>query len=70
LLAYIEDCANRATLNGDIEGLLLTGLTSVGVTLLARFVDRTGDVQTASLIVSQVPLRKFKDTRVEDWVDR
>ncbi|RKP27137.1 hypothetical protein SYNPS1DRAFT_6701, partial [Syncephalis pseudoplumigaleata] len=32
------------------------------------FVDRTGDVQTAGLIVSQVPLRKFKDPRVDEWV--
>ncbi|KAI9597959.1 hypothetical protein BDF19DRAFT_433141 [Syncephalis fuscata] len=68
LLVYIEEYATRATARGDIDGLILTGLTSVGVGLLSRFVDRTGDVQTASLIVSQVPLRKFKDARVEDWV--
>lgn len=39
---------------GNLEGILLTGLTKNGVDLMESYVDRTGDVQTASYCMLQV----------------
>ena len=39
---------------GNLEGILLTGLTKDGVDLRESYVDRTGDVQTASYGMLQV----------------
>ena len=55
---------------GDVEGVLLTGLTTSAVDLFEQTVNRYGDVQTASLVMSYVVPQRFKDKRVEDWVER
>jgi hypothetical protein len=68
---------------GRLEGLLLTGLTDDGLAVLASYVDRTGDVQTVSLLatvamglVSQgqagsAPLRTVQsDPRLTGWYVR
>lgn len=39
---------------GNLEGILLTGLTKNGVDLMESYVDRTGDVQTASFCMLKV----------------
>ena len=55
---------------GDVEGVLLTGLASRAVDLFEQTVNRYGDVQTASLVMSYMAPQKVKDKRVEDWVER
>ena len=39
---------------GNLEGILLTGLTKDGVDLMESYVDHTGDVQTASFCLLMV----------------
>lgn len=39
---------------GNLEGILLTGLTKDGVDLMESYVDHTGDVQTASFCMLRV----------------
>jgi len=46
---------------GNLEGILLTGLTKDGVDLMESYVDRTGDVQTASYCMLQVSV-SFQNT--------
>lgn len=43
--------------SGNLEGVLLTGLTRDGVELMETYVDQTGDVQTASFCMLKVPRR-------------
>lgn len=43
---------------GNLEGILLTGLTKDGVDLMESYVDRTGDVQTASFCMLKVLRRR------------
>lgn len=43
---------------GNLEGILLTGLTKDGVDLMESYVDRTGDVQTASFCMLKVRRRR------------
>lgn len=43
--------------SGNLEGILLTGLTKDGVDLMESYVDRTGDVQTASFCMLKVTFK-------------
>ncbi|KXS19318.1 hypothetical protein M427DRAFT_474074 [Gonapodya prolifera JEL478] len=54
---------------GNLEGLLLTGLQPAGIELLEKYVDKTGDVQTAALLGSVVVPGRFADPRVDEWVE-
>ncbi|KAG9050502.1 hypothetical protein FS837_004996 [Tulasnella sp. UAMH 9824] len=54
---------------GELDGLLFTGLTYRGMDLAQAYVDRTGDVQTAAILGSYVCPARFKDSRVEHWVE-
>lgn len=60
---------NKMVLMGDINGLILTGLTPIGVDLMEQYVNRTGDVQTAALLLSMAAPGRFNDIRVDDWVE-
>ncbi|XP_030677993.1 GATOR complex protein MIOS isoform X4 [Nomascus leucogenys] len=67
---YIEKLTNEMKEAGNLEGILLTGLTKDGVDLMESYVDRTGDVQTASYCMLQgSPLDVLKDERVQYWIE-
>lgn len=51
---YIDKLTNEMKEAGNLEGILLTGLTKDGVDLMESYVDRTGDVQTASFCMLKV----------------
>ncbi|KAF9583248.1 hypothetical protein BGW38_009933, partial [Lunasporangiospora selenospora] len=69
LMVYIHSTAEGLINGGEIDGMILTGLTEMGLDLLTNYVNRTGDIQTASLASSVAVPRYFKDPRVEEWVD-
>ncbi|KAF9081229.1 hypothetical protein BGX23_001114 [Mortierella sp. AD031] len=69
LMAYIQTTAESHTNSGEIDGMILCGLTEAGLDLLTNYVNRTGDIQTAALASSVAVPRYFKDGRVEEWVD-
>lgn len=56
---YMDKLTSEMKETGNLEGVLLTGLTRDGVELMETYVDRTGDVQTASFCMLKVasPLR-------------
>lgn len=47
---------------GNLEGILLTGLTKDGVDLMESYVDLTGDVQTASFSMLKVHTEVMKSS--------
>lgn len=57
---YIEKLTAEMKDAGNLEGLLLTGLTKDGVDLMESYVDITGDVQTASFCMLKVSPREIK----------
>ncbi|XP_005999518.1 GATOR2 complex protein MIOS isoform X2 [Latimeria chalumnae] len=70
LIRYIDKLMNEMKEAGNLEGILLTGLTKDGVDLMESYVDRTGDVQTASFCMLQgSPGDVVKDTRVQNWIE-
>ena len=68
---FVDRSVEELIASGNLEGLLLTGLSRDGIDLLQRYVDRTGDVQTASLVAIQAfPGEISRDIRVITWLDR
>lgn len=66
---YLNRLADTVIERGDIEGILLTGITMKGINLLQSFVDRTSDIQSACLIASFASPKYFVDKRVDMWVE-
>ncbi|XP_017309191.1 GATOR complex protein MIOS [Ictalurus punctatus] len=70
LSRYIDKLTNEMKEAGNLEGILLTGLTKDGVDLMESYVDRTGDVQTASFCMLRGSSAEVvKDTRVQCWIE-
>ncbi|RCK64511.1 SEH-associated protein 4 [Candida viswanathii] len=66
---YLNRIADSVVARGELEGLTLTGITPRGIDLLQSYVDRTTDVQTASLMASFACPRYFTDPRITHWTD-
>lgn len=69
LTIYLNKIAKKYILKGELEGLILTGITPRGIDLLQSYVDSTSDVQTAALITSFGCPRYFRDERAENWLE-
>ncbi|KAJ3242578.1 hypothetical protein HDU81_000023 [Chytriomyces hyalinus] len=71
LAGYLEALSDRVIKTGNLEGLMLTGLsTRAGFDLLESFIDVTSDFQTASLLavcgaIGGAP----EDSRVNEWIE-
>ncbi|KAG2464841.1 MIOA protein, partial [Polypterus senegalus] len=67
---YIDKLTSEMKDAGNLEGILLTGLTKDGVDLMESYVDRTGDVQTASFCMLKGSTGEVvKDPRVQCWIE-
>ncbi|KAH7928941.1 hypothetical protein BV22DRAFT_1030156 [Leucogyrophana mollusca] len=69
LTSYLRRISDRCSTRGDIEGIVVTGLTPPGIDIIQNYVDRTGDVQTAAILSSIVCPSKFEDCRAERWLE-
>ncbi|EGW31619.1 uncharacterized protein SPAPADRAFT_155043 [Spathaspora passalidarum NRRL Y-27907] len=69
LTVYLDRMAESVVNKGELEGLILTGITPRGIDLLQSYVDRTSDIQTAALIASYACPRYFTDQRITHWID-
>ncbi|OWB60207.1 hypothetical protein B5S29_g1076 [[Candida] boidinii] len=66
---YFEHIASEVIKQGEIEGLILTGLTKGGIDLLQSYVDKKSDIQSACLISAFACPKYFNDPRVEEWTE-
>jgi WD repeat-containing protein mio len=69
---YLVRCMEECNRSGNLEGLVVTGLSKSGIGILQTFVDRHVDIQTASLIVSRVviPAQWTTERKVcVEWVE-
>ncbi|SLM35570.1 WD40/YVTN repeat-like-containing domain [Lasallia pustulata] len=67
LTGFIGNATTEAIKHGDIEGIVLTGLTEKGMDLFQRFIQRFDDLQTAVLAMSFTVPRYITDVRFESW---
>jgi WD repeat-containing protein mio len=69
LSSFLRRSAEQCRTDGNIEGLLITGLTPAGLGVLQTWLDRAGgDVQSAALLGALVVPARIRDPRVERWV--
>ena len=63
LTAWLEEETSAAAEAGDVEGIVLTGITDPLVDLLARYVQKFHDYQTATLLLSVCAPKFIDDIR-------
>ncbi|KAI4285188.1 MAG: hypothetical protein L6R38_000866 [Xanthoria sp. 2 TBL-2021] len=67
LTTYITTTTNGCTHHGDIEGIVLTGLSSKAVPLFQNYILKYHDLQTAILAISHTSPRYFPSPLVDTW---
>ena len=67
LTRYIKEITAESIKKGDIEGIVLTGLTEKAVQLFQNYIVKFSDLQTAVLALSFASPRYFADYRVDAW---
>jgi len=67
---YLSETMSTLVDNGDLNGILLTGITHDGLSLLQRYIEISSDIQSVSLIVlHSLPSIICSDPRAQLWVD-
>lgn len=67
---YLSDTMSALVDNGDLNGILLTGITDEGLCLLQRYIEISSDIQSVSLIVlHSLPSLICNDKRAQLWVE-
>ncbi|KAI0071900.1 hypothetical protein K474DRAFT_1629835 [Panus rudis PR-1116 ss-1] len=69
LTSYLRRIMERCSHHGDIDGLIVTGLTTYGLDIIQTYVDITGDLQSAALLANLNPARA-RDARSERWLEQ
>ncbi|RYO74061.1 hypothetical protein DL764_010984 [Monosporascus ibericus] len=67
LTKWLDDQLAKAIETGDIEGIVLTGITDRLVDIFAKYVEKFNDVQTATLVLSICWPRYIDDYRCHAW---
>ena len=64
---YLDETTTAAISDGDIEGLVLTGLDALAMDLLQAYIAKSNDLQTAVLAMSFTCPMYVRDPRWEIW---
>lgn len=67
LTAWLEEQVDTAVANGDLEAIVLTGITERLVDVFAKYIEKFNDVQTATLVLSLCAPRYIDDYRCRAW---
>lgn len=67
LTTYITTTTDECTYHGDIEGIVLTGLSFKAVPLFQNYILKYHDLQTAILAISHTSPRYFPSPLVDTW---
>ncbi|RWS17041.1 WD repeat-containing protein mio-like protein [Dinothrombium tinctorium] len=70
LYKYLQSLTQKLVDSGDLEGLLLLGLSNAGIDLIQRYIESTSDVQTISLVILHSLPAKPENQRVNVWVEK
>jgi hypothetical protein len=67
LTTWLDERVAEAIQTGDVEGIVLTGITDRMVDILSKYIEKFGDYQTASLIIHFAAPLYINDFRVSQW---
>lgn len=69
LRTFLERTTEACIRSGNLEGLVLTGLSEAGLALWQNYVDRSGDVQSAAIAAAFVYPARLNDARAQRWIE-
>lgn len=67
LTSWLNEQVSYAVQDGDVEGIVLAGITDTMVDIFARYVQKFHDYQTATLVLSICYPRYIDDIRCTAW---
>ncbi|KAI1180112.1 hypothetical protein F4777DRAFT_585792 [Nemania sp. FL0916] len=67
LTEWLDNELKKAIETGDIEAIVLTGITDNLVDIFAKYVEKFNDIQTATLVLSICSPRYINDYRCHVW---
>lgn len=67
LTDYIGSITTECIEQGDIDGIVLTGLTEQSIPLFQTYIQKFGDLQTTVLALSHTSPRYFSSPLVDHW---
>ncbi|KAI5465740.1 hypothetical protein BGZ63DRAFT_374423 [Mariannaea sp. PMI_226] len=67
LTGWLSQQVDQAIVEGDIEGIVLCGITEPMVDVFAHYIEKFHDVQTATLVLSICSPRYIDDIRCRAW---
>lgn len=67
LTAWLAEHVELSVARGDIEGIVLTGVTEKLADIFARYIEKFNDYQTATLVMSHCAPRYMDDYRCRAW---
>ncbi|KAI0448725.1 hypothetical protein F5B21DRAFT_496654 [Xylaria acuta] len=67
LTRWLDAEVKRAIETGDIEGIVLTGITDNLVDIFGKYIEKFNDIQTATLVLSICSPRYIDDYRCRVW---
>ncbi|KAK5632003.1 hypothetical protein RRF57_007717 [Xylaria bambusicola] len=67
LTEWLDNELKKAIETGDIEGIVLTGITDKLVDIFAKYIEKFNDIQTATLVLSICSPRYINDYRCTVW---
>lgn len=70
LLEYFDYIINEECIrNGDLHGVLLTGLNMKCIELFQNFIAKTNDLQTVALAIIHTPYKHVLESdEVQSWI--
>jgi WD repeat-containing protein mio len=69
LYDFLASLTEEAIQMGDIDAILLTGVTTKGLDLMEQYINRTGDLQTIALALAVLPQKLHEDERAIMWIE-
>jgi hypothetical protein len=71
LISFIQDLTVEMNKKGDLDGVLLTGMTIHAIPMLQRYLDMTGDVQTISVLAIRTMAQEIPSSvLLKFWIER
>jgi len=67
LTSYLNRETQRTIVAGDVQGIVLTGLSNPAIDLFESYIEHTSDLQTAVLALSFANPRFVREDRFNDW---
>ena len=69
LTKFLESELERGKEQGDLDVMLISGLTERGIDILSKYLSKTGDIQTVALL-SALQCEDSINARTENWIEQ